>query len=66
MLSLAAANYVCRGQRGAAGARCIATAGLHARPAALLARRAKTLGAQISLAAHGRVADARSVSPSWP
>ncbi|MEA3172754.1 MAG: multiphosphoryl transfer protein [Gammaproteobacteria bacterium] len=35
--------------------------GLHARPAALLARRAKTLGAQISLAAHGRVADARSV-----
>ena len=35
--------------------------GLHARPAALLARRAKSSGAQISLAAHGRVADARSV-----
>ncbi|HEY0802656.1 MAG TPA: phosphoenolpyruvate--protein phosphotransferase [Steroidobacteraceae bacterium] len=35
--------------------------GLHARPAALLARRAKAFGAQISLAAHGRVADARSV-----
>jgi phosphoenolpyruvate-protein phosphotransferase len=35
--------------------------GLHARPAALLARRAKTFGAQISLAAHGRVADSRSV-----
>jgi multiphosphoryl transfer protein len=35
--------------------------GLHARPAALLARRAKSCGAQISLAAHGRIADARSV-----
>jgi multiphosphoryl transfer protein len=35
--------------------------GLHARPAALLARRAKSFGAQISLAAHGRTADARSV-----
>jgi multiphosphoryl transfer protein len=35
--------------------------GLHARPAALLARRAKSFGAQISLAAHGRIADARSV-----
>jgi multiphosphoryl transfer protein len=35
--------------------------GLHARPAALLARRAKTFGAQISLAAHGRIAEARSV-----
>jgi len=35
--------------------------GLHARPAALLARRAKSGGAQISLAAHGRTADARSV-----
>lgn len=35
--------------------------GLHARPAALLARRAKAFGGQISLAAHGRVADARSV-----
>jgi len=35
--------------------------GLHARPAALLARRAKGFGAQISLAAHGRIADARSV-----
>jgi phosphocarrier protein FPr/phosphocarrier protein len=35
--------------------------GLHARPAALLARRAKSLDAQISLAAHGRSADARSV-----
>jgi multiphosphoryl transfer protein len=35
--------------------------GLHARPAALLARRAKAFGVKISLAAHGRVADARSV-----
>jgi phosphoenolpyruvate-protein phosphotransferase len=35
--------------------------GLHARPAALLARRAKAFDAQISLAAHGRLADARSV-----
>jgi phosphocarrier protein FPr/phosphocarrier protein len=35
--------------------------GLHARPAALLARRAKSFDAQISLAAHGRTADARSV-----
>jgi phosphocarrier protein FPr/phosphocarrier protein len=35
--------------------------GLHARPAALLARSAKAFGAEISLAAHGRVADARSV-----
>lgn len=35
--------------------------GLHARPAALLARSAKACGAQISLIAHGRVADARSV-----
>jgi phosphoenolpyruvate-protein phosphotransferase len=35
--------------------------GLHARPAALIARRAKAFDAQISLAAHGRLADARSV-----
>ena len=35
--------------------------GLHARPAALLARRAKAFSGEISLAAHGRVADARSV-----
>jgi multiphosphoryl transfer protein len=35
--------------------------GLHARPAALLARRAKATGAPITLAAHGRTADARSV-----
>jgi multiphosphoryl transfer protein len=35
--------------------------GLHARPAALLAQRAKSLGAQISLGAHGRNANARSV-----
>jgi phosphoenolpyruvate-protein phosphotransferase len=35
--------------------------GLHARPAALLARRAKSFDARISLAAHGRIADARSV-----
>jgi multiphosphoryl transfer protein len=35
--------------------------GLHARPAALLARSAKGLTAMISLAAHGRTADARSV-----
>lgn len=35
--------------------------GLHARPAALLARRAKAAGAPITFAAHGRTADARSV-----
>jgi multiphosphoryl transfer protein len=35
--------------------------GLHARPAALLAQRAKSFGAQISLRAHGRNANARSV-----
>jgi phosphoenolpyruvate-protein phosphotransferase len=35
--------------------------GLHARPAALLARRAKSFGTHISLAAHGRIANARSV-----
>jgi phosphocarrier protein FPr/phosphocarrier protein len=35
--------------------------GLHARPAALLARRAKGLEAQVTLAAHGRTADARSI-----
>jgi phosphoenolpyruvate-protein phosphotransferase len=35
--------------------------GLHARPAALLAQRAKTFSAQISLSAHGRSANARSV-----
>jgi phosphocarrier protein FPr/phosphocarrier protein len=35
--------------------------GLHARPAALLARSAKGLTAEVSLAAHGRNADARSV-----
>ncbi len=35
--------------------------GLHARPAALLAQRAKSFGAQISLGAHGRNANARSV-----
>ena len=35
--------------------------GLHARPAALLARRAKGLAASITLRAHGRAADARSV-----
>jgi phosphoenolpyruvate-protein phosphotransferase len=35
--------------------------GLHARPAALLAQRAKTFVAEVSLAAHGRRADARSV-----
>jgi multiphosphoryl transfer protein len=35
--------------------------GLHARPAALLAQRAKTFGAQASLGAHGRAANARSV-----
>jgi multiphosphoryl transfer protein len=35
--------------------------GLHARPAALLARRAKASGAAITLTAHGRSADARSV-----
>jgi multiphosphoryl transfer protein len=35
--------------------------GLHARPAALLARRAKTTDASITLRAHGRQSDARSV-----
>jgi phosphocarrier protein FPr/phosphocarrier protein len=35
--------------------------GLHARPAALLAQRAKAFGAQASLEAHGRSANARSV-----
>jgi len=35
--------------------------GLHARPAALLAQRAKSFGAQATLIAHGRSANARSV-----
>jgi phosphoenolpyruvate-protein phosphotransferase len=35
--------------------------GLHARPAALLARRAKGVGTSITLGAHGRTTDARSV-----
>ena len=35
--------------------------GLHARPAAMLANRAKTFAAQVSLNAHGRSANARSV-----
>jgi multiphosphoryl transfer protein len=35
--------------------------GLHARPAALLAHCAKTFGAELLLAAHGRTANARSV-----
>jgi len=35
--------------------------GLHARPAALLAQRAKAFGAQATLRAHGRTANARSV-----
>lgn len=35
--------------------------GLHARPAALLARRAKGMGNPITLRAHGRATDARSV-----
>jgi phosphotransferase system HPr (HPr) family protein len=35
--------------------------GLHARPAALLARRAKSFGAHVTLSAHGRNANARSV-----
>jgi multiphosphoryl transfer protein len=35
--------------------------GLHARPAALLAQRARSFGAHISLGAHGRKANARSV-----
>jgi phosphoenolpyruvate-protein phosphotransferase len=50
-------------QDGAQGRTVVVTLrqGLHARPAALLARRAKSFGAQISLAAHGRSADARSV-----
>ena len=49
--------------REAAGHTLIVTLrhGLHARPAALLAQRAKTFGAQASLSAHGRTANARSV-----
>ena len=35
--------------------------GLHARPAALLARSAKAFNTKISLAAHGRLADAHSI-----
>ena len=35
--------------------------GLHARPAALLAQRAKPFAAQVTLSAHGRTANARSV-----
>jgi multiphosphoryl transfer protein len=35
--------------------------GLHARPAALLAQRAKSFAAQATVAAHGRTANARSV-----
>jgi phosphoenolpyruvate-protein phosphotransferase len=35
--------------------------GLHARPAALLAQRAKSFGAPVTLSAHGRSANARSV-----
>jgi phosphoenolpyruvate-protein phosphotransferase len=35
--------------------------GLHARPAALLARRAKGVAASVTLRAHGRATDARSV-----
>jgi len=35
--------------------------GLHARPAAMLARRAKGVGTAITLGAHGRTTDARSV-----
>jgi phosphoenolpyruvate-protein phosphotransferase len=35
--------------------------GLHARPAALLAQRAKSFAVEITLAAHGRTANARSV-----
>lgn len=35
--------------------------GLHARPAALLAQRAKSFAAQVTLSAHGRSANARSV-----
>ena len=35
--------------------------GLHARPAALIAQRAKSFAAQIILSAHGRTANARSV-----
>ncbi len=36
--------------------------GLHARPAALIARRARPFGATLTLAAHGKTADARSVT----
>jgi phosphoenolpyruvate-protein phosphotransferase len=36
--------------------------GLHARPAALIARRARASGAAVTLAVHGKTADARSVT----
>ncbi len=39
----------------------VSAPGLHARPAALLAQRAKAFAAQITLSAHGRSANARSV-----
>ena len=50
-------------REAAAGQTLIVTLrhGLHARPAALLAQRAKAFGAQASLSAHGRNANARSV-----
>jgi len=50
-------------EEAAAGHTLIVTLrhGLHARPAALLAQRAKAFGAQASLSAHGRTANARSV-----
>ena len=50
-------------EAAAAGQTLIVTLrqGLHARPAALLAQRAKSFGAQASLSAHGRTANARSV-----
>jgi phosphoenolpyruvate-protein phosphotransferase len=59
----AAARAATPPQQPVAGQTLIVTLrqGLHARPAALLAQRAKSFGAQASLNAHGRAANARSV-----
>jgi len=64
MHQLAAANYVAA-QRVS---RCslYRTAGITRRPRHLLARRAKTLGAQISLAHMAARRRAAASSPSWP
>ena len=57
-LSAPSAQPVTRAERAVAVA---LQQGLHARPAALLARRAKGAAALITLRAHGRATDARSV-----